>query len=349
MNHSQFLQQKFFSNLDGVRAISVLAVIWHHTASKFLEGPTIINQGYHGVSLFFVISGFIITTLLLREKSEKEINLRKFYIRRSLRIFPLYYAVIVLYVLAVFLFEKDSIYGEQFYSNLKYYLTYTSNIFVPLIIGERVIFYFAWSLAVEEQFYAIWPWVEKYLSLDTVILLIICIILFIIGIQSGLYLQSDLGNLITKILVLPICFGVLLAHLLHEKRYYLYLSKFLTNKSFSVFYLFGMIFFLSNPEINSIYLYLFMTLFIGSIVINPESLLSAFLCNRQLAHIGTISYGVYLTHMLCFNMIKKVSQAADIEHWLIFFLGTSILSIVVATISYNTYEMYFLRLKSKYG
>jgi peptidoglycan/LPS O-acetylase OafA/YrhL len=107
--------------------------------------------GAQGVSLFFASSGFLITTLLLREKARNSrIDLKAFYVRRSLRIFPLYYGVLLVHIALVTLLERDSVTGQAFYDNLIYFATCTSNLFVPL--DGRVIFYFAWSVAAEEPF-----------------------------------------------------------------------------------------------------------------------------------------------------------------------------------------------------
>src|SRR6185503_13092808 len=162
--YQAYRSTKFFGSLDGLRALSILAVIWHHCGWQKVPGEwALAGTGYLGVHLFFVISGFLITTLLLREKEDTgRISLRDFYIRRTLRIFPLYYTVIGLYVVTVFLFEKNPADAREFFGNLPFFLTYTSNWFVQL--EGRVIFYFAWSLAAEEQFYLVWPTVEKLLG-----------------------------------------------------------------------------------------------------------------------------------------------------------------------------------------
>src|SRR5215210_4095717 len=126
--YDTYRSTRFFASLDGVRCLSILAVIWHHCGwNKAPEGWAVLSTGYLGVDLFFVISGFLITTLLLRERQDTgRISLRDFYIRRTLRIFPLYYTVIGLYVLTVFVFGC--------------------------------------SLATEEQFYLLWPTIEKALK-----------------------------------------------------------------------------------------------------------------------------------------------------------------------------------------
>src|SRR6476660_1823749 len=154
-NRQAYLSKKRFGSLDGLRAISILAVIWHHAAPYWVS-KTLIDIGTYGVTLFFAISGFLITTLLIRERDKiGRIDLKAFYIRRVLRILPLYYGVLLLYIIVVAVLEKDAGAKQGFFHNLPYFATYTSNLFVPL--DGRVIFYFSWSLAAEEQFYLVWP------------------------------------------------------------------------------------------------------------------------------------------------------------------------------------------------
>src|ERR1700726_2966401 len=94
-SYQSFRATKYFPSLDRLRAISILAVIWYHVP----ELRPIWSTGFLGVHLFFVISGFLITTLLLREKEENgTISLRNFYVRRTLRIFPAYYLTLGLFL-----------------------------------------------------------------------------------------------------------------------------------------------------------------------------------------------------------------------------------------------------------
>ena len=110
-------RKSYFPLLDGLRFISITAVIWHHTAGNIYTG--ILWRGSEGVSPFFVISGFLITTILLRERSSTgAISAKRFYLRRVLRIFPAYYAILALYVVLVIVFERDSAEGNQFWRNL---------------------------------------------------------------------------------------------------------------------------------------------------------------------------------------------------------------------------------------
>src|SRR4051812_26016871 len=94
--HTRFINANKFGSLDGLRAIAILAVLWHHHANYAVPGWTFTNRGFLGVDLFFIISGFLIVTLLLREiRQTTTLRLRNFYVRRILRIFPPYYLVLL--------------------------------------------------------------------------------------------------------------------------------------------------------------------------------------------------------------------------------------------------------------
>lgn len=167
--------------LDGLRGIAVLLVMVHHfylvpTAGRtelsagtlpMLAGLTdralmaVAVSGWVGVDLFFVLSGFLITGILLDTKGSRG-YFRTFYIRRTLRIFPLYYFFVAL-VLVMPVAVGIGVPGvrEMVHDTAAWYLTYTSNILiasrgwesVPLALGHL------WSLAIEEQFYLVWPFV----------------------------------------------------------------------------------------------------------------------------------------------------------------------------------------------
>ena len=144
-----FKAQRYFGSLDGLRCLSVLAVIWHHTAAIAFTHPLLVHGTANGVTLFVAISGFLITTLLLRERERTGgLDLKRFDIRRTLRIFPLYYTVLAVYVVLVLVVETNPVRRSDFFGNLPYYATYTSNFAVSLS-ASGTIFYFAWSLATE--------------------------------------------------------------------------------------------------------------------------------------------------------------------------------------------------------
>jgi peptidoglycan/LPS O-acetylase OafA/YrhL len=138
--------------LNGIRALAVLGVLWHH-AGPAAGVQAIHLNGFLGVDLFFVLSGLLITGLLLQEQAATgRIALAKFYVRRSLRIFPLYYAVLAALSLYFVLSAGASSQREAFLRELPWQLSYTSN-WVPIHSMLAI----SWSLSTEEQFYLVWP------------------------------------------------------------------------------------------------------------------------------------------------------------------------------------------------
>jgi peptidoglycan/LPS O-acetylase OafA/YrhL len=138
--------------LDGVRGVSILLVFIHHVFPRWLPG------GFIGVDVFFVLSGFLITTLLLQEKNrEGSIDLRKFYVRRALRLLP---ALLTL-VFALGVFAATGLAGwtaPAFYEGIWLSLSYVSNwLYAFGFFSADNPLGITWSLAIEEQFYFLWP------------------------------------------------------------------------------------------------------------------------------------------------------------------------------------------------
>src|SRR5689334_7860712 len=128
--YQRYQQSRFFPALDGLRCVSILGVIAFHSG---LTNPSFFGRnGGLGVEFFFVISGFLITTLLLRERSDTGfISLKKFYIRRSLRIFPMYFTVLALYCVATLATDRHTPEGREFFHRLPIFFSFTSNWFIP--------------------------------------------------------------------------------------------------------------------------------------------------------------------------------------------------------------------------
>ena len=142
----------YFSALDGVRALSIIAVFTWHLPGR----PLADLNGFRGVTVFFVVSGLLITTLAIREESrDGAVSLRSFYTRRCFRIFPIYYLVLAGYVV-VTRSVGDPGEVERFSEALPYYLFYLQEL-PPLIGIENAPFEQSWSLGFEEKFYLVWP------------------------------------------------------------------------------------------------------------------------------------------------------------------------------------------------
>ncbi|HEY4062602.1 MAG TPA: acyltransferase [Puia sp.] len=154
----------YIPGLNGVRAIAALIVLFSHIdeySYRFgLPAIGLFEKGMagYGVTIFFTLSGFLITYLLLIEK-KGGISIKRFYVRRILRIWPLYYLVIIIGILLLLFLPQVKAQGNPIYGlamfvcflpNLAYTLGMTLTTITPL-----------WSVGVEEQFYLIWPWLVK--------------------------------------------------------------------------------------------------------------------------------------------------------------------------------------------
>jgi peptidoglycan/LPS O-acetylase OafA/YrhL len=184
------------NSLDGARGLAVLMVMTSHL--MFIEGYEnyslwkFLKNGWMGVDLFFVLSGFLITTILILSK-EKSNYFKNFIMRRTLRIFPLYYFVLIIVWLGITFFSQDD-HGQ----NLIWYFTYTSNIGMAiqdgwLNVGGYLGLSHFWSLAVEEQFYIFWPLIVYLLPRR--ILSILCLAMLLAGPSLreliGLWMHSE--------------------------------------------------------------------------------------------------------------------------------------------------------------
>jgi peptidoglycan/LPS O-acetylase OafA/YrhL len=167
-SYEKFRGVRFFGSLNGLRALSIVAVIWLHARWETpyytrLEAMPVLRQGFYGVQVFFVVSGFLITTLLLREMERYgKISLRDFYIRRALRIWPLYDAVLGIYVVDALVFERGTVRATSFLHYLPTFATFTYTWFISANWPGGM-FNLAWTLSTEEQFYFFWPIVLRFL------------------------------------------------------------------------------------------------------------------------------------------------------------------------------------------
>ena len=348
---TKFRSVRWFGSLDGLRAVAILAVIFHHACGFALEGTPFAGAGRHGVTLFFAISGFLITTLLLREREEHStIRLRAFYARRALRIFPLYYAVLLLYVALVWLTEPNSEPGRAFVRHFPYFATYTSNWFVHLNEdGGRVIFYFAWSLATEEQFYLLWPSVEKSAPRRAPWVMLLTLAL-VVAVDFGLtpIAEETMAHTIITSISPAIGFGVLLAHGLHAPKSFQAVYRWLGHRYASLasfLALAGVIY----VDGHSYWVPLACALCVGACVIREDHGTSRLLTTRMLQRIGAVSYGMYLLHMIAVNLVNRGLQMANVDVPTALRYGlVTLTAYAMAWFSYRYYESRWLRYAKRF-
>lgn len=335
--HDGFLATRTFGALDGLRALSVIAVIWQHTSG--MPGPYFFSKGYLGVDLFFAISGFLITTLLLRERRRTgRISLRGFYIRRFFRIVPLYYAVLAVYVALVLTTRLGTSEGDGFLANLPAFLTYTSNWFVDRADGQSVTFYFAWSLATEEQFYLLWPPLLVGLLLlrrgrTTAVLTAVAALITVsqAAIASG---GSSFAVTILSSLSLPILLGAAVAVVLDDARGFRLLSPALRPRWAAPTWFALMLASVVVPTPEQLTQVL-MVATVAALCVREDTVLHPALAFRPLAHIGKVSYGVYLMHMLCANVVRLVLPD---DYGIPLFALTAVAAIAAASVSHRFAE-----------
>jgi peptidoglycan/LPS O-acetylase OafA/YrhL len=350
-----------FHSLDGWRFFAVLIVIKSHVAFA-PSNLEILNWGYLGVDLFFVISGFLITTLLIRERAQfGDISLKKFYLRRTFRIFPIYYLLVLSFALFYLVISPWKPNGWAFYAwSFPVLLTYTQD-FV-LIAG---VFFHCWSLAVEEQFYLVWPAIEKYLSgtrkwaIFAVLLVINQLVNFgaadrMIG---WIYGHADARLMpVWGVTFTPILLGVLLAHLLADRSTFNAFFRLLSNRFTPIVLLLAIAASLQWIPQNlegppRLTLHILLMLLVASVVIAPGNYLQPVLDHPLIVRLGTISYGIYLYHVLIMMGVERVLkrlESGSVDPLLLFLVAVGATS-GAAELSYRFIETPFLRLKARLG
>lgn len=359
--------------LDGLRGIAILLVMLYHFAGTYLHSLRgvlyqLSDVGWCGVDLFFVLSGFLITGILYDAKNDQH-YFQRFYMRRVLRIFPLYYG----FLLVIFvLFPLEHRYspfirnhmGEQVW--LWSYLTNYDYGFSahPLITSFHLAHF--WSLAVEEQFYLIWPIVIFCCQPKTAIR--ICLISIGFAFLLRLLLIADHVNPTTIFNLTPcridsLAVGALCALLIRSD---LNVSNLLRGALFiTLFSGAGLLCILSrsgeadvsNPVMQSIG-YSLLAIFFGgiallSVIPSKSNILSWLFSCPLLALFGFYSYAIYVFHYPLVGLFDRwfpVKRLSSDLHSGPLGVGAHVIcsilvSLLIAVLSWNLYEKHFLKLK----
>jgi peptidoglycan/LPS O-acetylase OafA/YrhL len=367
----------YFPGLNALRFFAAFLVFASHVEllksrngfENFYYTKTFLELGGSAVTFFFVLSGFLITYLLFVEKDlSGKISLRQFYLRRILRIWPLYYTVVLagFFVLPHIPYLQNSISGElyiNFYPKLFLFLLMMPNISYILFPHTPYISP-AWSIGVEEQFYLAWPWLLSRTKkpLQLFIILISAIYLIKIGLTA---LQNVSNSRIQEIAqtILDIMYfarfecmiiGSICAYILHRKKDHI--LRILFNKYVQMFCYINIIIFLATgfkiPAFNHIIYSILFGIIILNISANPGSILK--LQNNILNYLGQISFGLYMYHELAIGIsirfLKDLSfNFNNSSHNFILYIFSLLLTIGVASLSYFLLEKPFLKLKTKFS
>jgi peptidoglycan/LPS O-acetylase OafA/YrhL len=357
-SYEKFRSVRFFGFLDGLRALSIVAVIWLHSGWETpyypqVEAMPVLHQGFYGVQVFFVVSGFLITTLLLREMDRYgRISLRDFYIRRALRIGPLYYAVLALYVVNALVVERGTVRAASFLHYLPSFATFTCTRFISANWPGGT-FNLAWTLSTEEQFYFFWPIVLRFLRGIWSSVLLIGIIA--LKLATDHHLTDRVlppGWLPTRIVVsiaIPICLGVLLAQALHRERGFRLFYRVLGWKWSAPLMLVAMLACLAPASPPWLVVFLITTALIGACVVREDNGLAWLLQLKPVAFVGTVSYGMYLLNSFCVHGVRAVLQRFGLAYPPVIFVLTLVVTVTVAYLSHRYYESWFLALKERFS
>lgn len=358
--------------LDGVRGFAVLGVVCSHifpgTPHSALESFVhfTLTSGARGVDLFFVLSGFLITGILYDSLPDPGF-FRKFYARRVLRIFPLYYGVLAVYAIAALVLTLN--FHRELLS-LAFYLQNTA------LIAQRLRYYTGptalplqhfWSLAIEEQFYLVWPVtvfllrVRRRLVLLCASALLLCPLLRFILLLHGADYFTVAGNTICRSdsLLAGAALALILRSRFHDRVLRAGGWIFLTGALgfAALFYLIdhGPLHSLNGFRIFLSLDFSAITLAsVGAIALSLHSPLASRLCTfRPMRWLGKYSYGIYVLHLILFSYFDAPLRQFFSSHLtpnkgvdiVVTAIVVFLLTLIAAYLSYNLYEKHFLRLK----
>lgn len=351
--------------LDGLRFFAVLGVMFAHWLQWDMYNPYIKSFPFvHGVLLFFVLSGFLITRIILKHKMntvpEPGSNtrfLKSFYIRRALRIFPIYYGLLLLLLYLDF---------DKIKELSPWLFTYTINIFQTVKCEYIGNFNHLWSLSVEEQFYLLWPFLLLLIPQRRILLFIVATIALSVLCKVGFFMFTDnwmAHGIFTVTSMHALGLGALLAWLMVNKHRFLEkLNNPLWLYVVGALYLASVVLlrmkFLWYEQIIDDFFFAILSVFIihraatGSFRFLPKWVLE----NPVVMYGGKISYGMYLYHLfippLFFYYAPKIGLGISNKYT--FFLALCCITYVLAHFSWvliekplNNLKKYFPYTKSQ--
>ncbi|MEV6880105.1 acyltransferase [Amycolatopsis sp. NPDC051128] len=343
MSHEDYLDTRRFPGLDGLRALAATMVVFYH-----FGGPNWTwLSGWVGVYLFFVLSGFLITTLLLREQDRTGgISLSNFYLRRVFRILPPY--LVILGGIVAFVVLRGEFHERGFPLALKFYLTFL-NEFLPSFADGRADNFFSgsWTLGIEEKFYLVWPFLLVAVGIGAArrkLLLIsaaMVTLLALVPLTSGGWVLGDSRVAIyrSSIHYFILAGGCLLAILLHYRRGYALLKP-LTHPlaAIPVVAAFGLL----NTNLDGLWTqtrqnllllvaYAVLTMLLLVVLVSPGPLRWLF-GTTPLRFVGERSYSLYLlqgpVHFVVVQAVPGLAPHRTVSAVTVFLVGLAIADLI---------------------
>lgn len=373
---SRLGEHVYLAALDGIRALAVVAVVLRHAASyDNTRIGRIASRGWYGVDTFFVLSGFLITWVLLSEHDVSgNISLSRFYVRRVLRLQPAYFSFIIFSLISFALAKRSELW--PMFTALPLFLTYTLNIAAAgQWIGPLPSVEIAWSLCVEEQFYAMWAPVLRRLGAARAFRVAVGTVVFVSLYRCSLYLWMNWGHLwnmsatsFDRIYLAPDtridtcligCAAALALRSANFQTVWSSLEHSTWFPSAAVAVALTVIWYITGAEpvggyrawtVGSTFAATSVAGVILAIFLQPRSWPARLLAFRPLVFVGKISYGIYLFHVLVILAVRRTlhlhgihdpSVAAELT-----VLATTLAgSVMVAWLHYRYVESFFLSLR----
>lgn len=344
----RLIAPSYIPELDGLRGLAIGSVLIYHCHQKLVSSglDSVAQWGWVGVNLFFVLSGFLITGIILDSRSDPQF-FRNFYARRGLRIWPVYVLLLLLnYAIVPFLFGGSWwMLHELRSAPWLHYIFFVQNLFfisLPGTMGPT------WSLAIEEQFYVFWAPVARFVKNASLVPILIGVLIL------SPVLRAVNNGFLTKTHTLThldgLAIGALIAMGLRSDLLSRTMWKRLALAGI-VIGAFGMFIIIVNGSpLGDSFLALGFggMLVMGLLVTGKRSAYGSFLKARPIKFLGTISYGLYMTHILCFVVIgafdlkmERFGMWGDLA-----VVGVRlVLSISFATLLWYGFEKPILKLK----
>jgi peptidoglycan/LPS O-acetylase OafA/YrhL len=354
----------YILGLNGMRAIAALIVVIAHFTQIFgvLFGfsCSVYKEGGLAVTLFFTLSGYLITYLLLLKKEKfRTISLKSFYLRRILRIWPLYYLIIILAIVIMYFVYNQNLLdsADVNLTEIILYVIFAGN-FVGAVHPVSIhasypILVILWSLGVEEQFYLFWPLLLKVFKNSIKIFFIFIAGFTLIKIVIRLFfVDTILSPLISQTRLDCKAIGAIGAFIVLEKNLYKnYVRPFLFNRFVQLFswivFTVGFTIWLKPFSIFTDDLYsIFFTVLIINVSQNEKTIIT--LESKLFNFLGWISYGIYMHHVsVMFILARFIYKPRDtIFYYFLYLTIVILLTILVAYLSNQYIESYFLKKKS---
>ncbi len=374
-DHSEKPTKVHFNNLDVLRVIAALLVVFGHGIEGYMGWigtPDFVNKlGDNriyfdnfitntglGVNLFFIISGFLITYLLVVEKQQyNNVHIGKFMARRALRIWPLYYLSIAIGFVVVKYFSQHPL--PSFTPNLLYY----NNFHALQTMGWEFPFAHFWSIAVEEHFYLVWPlvcWLVPIRKLAYAAALLICVAITFRLLIPSLY-DTEHAYYAMYLHTFSRMDEILVGALLAIWHFYNPITLNISGWIRALVYGLGILLLFTTKHnaywewgiwsvIFKKYIYLAIAAFwLVNYLFNPKAWFN-FKQKNILHYLGKVSFGIYIYHNIFLEIyIQKIVQRFHLYNVGVYTIAYFLFVIALAVVSFELFENYFLKLKNKFA